>query len=84
MLAKTGIKVHAYRKNRALVITIDLDNKAIVEVKTGPTSKLTANQMINYNAATLGKGTLRGPKAEDAKIDGVAPQVVYILRDTEI
>ncbi len=40
--------------------------------------------MINYNAATLGVGTLRGPKAKEARIDGVAPQVVFIVRDTEI
>jgi hypothetical protein len=36
--------------------------------------------MINYNAATLGVGTLRGPKAKEAGIDGLAHQVCVIQK----
>ncbi|WP_157964800.1 hypothetical protein [Algibacillus agarilyticus] len=64
-------------------MTLDNNAQAIVEVKTGPTSELSVGQTINYNAATLGVGTLRGPRAK--QLDLVkAPSVVYIIRDIEL
>ncbi len=80
-----------YTETRVNVITLqDTGNGvggAILEIKTGHTSKLTPNQAINYNAAINGCGNVCGNKSndfQDITFSDKAPTVVYIIRDTEI
>ncbi|XPF95757.1 hypothetical protein ACM9HF_06990 [Colwellia sp. RE-S-Sl-9] len=80
-------EVPVYTETQVNVITLDNTGTAILEIKTGASSKLTINQAVEYQMALDGCGTVCGPKSNDLQLfsnGNKAPTVGYIIRDTEL